>query len=209
MAYKFVVQHCLSRETTDDYLLQRRSSATCRTPQTIHSMVASSVDLHTTRVDCCRDGCVAFTADRKDLTACDACIAPRFRAEGKPHKQATFWPLLPWLRMMLADPNIGTGMVKAMQEAREAAAAGPPKDLRDWFDGQIFRKLVAQGYFSSNTCFVLSISTDGFQAWKQRGFEGWPIVATVLNIDPSGRAQVVSQMIHGITSGPSQPASLE
>jgi len=48
-------------------------------------------------------------------------------------------------------------MVKTMEEAREAAAAGLPKDLRDWFDGQIFRKLLAQGYFSSNTCVAISI----------------------------------------------------
>jgi len=172
-------------------------------------MVASSVDLHTTKVDCCRDGCVAFTADRNDLTACDACNAPRFRADGKPHKQATYWPLVPWLRMMLADPNSGAGMVKAMQEAPEAAAAIPPKNLQDWFDGQIFRKLVAQSYISSNTGDALNISTDGFKAWKQRRFEGWPIVATVLNIDPSGRVQVVSQLIFGITPGPGQPANLE
>jgi len=50
-------------------------------------------------------------------------------------------------------------MVQAMNEAREAAAAGSPEYLRDWFDGEVFRKLVAQGYFSSNTCIALSIPT--------------------------------------------------
>jgi len=59
--------------------------------------------------------------------------------------------------MMLADPGIGHGMVSAMKEAREEAAAGPPNDLSDWFDGKIFRALVAEGYFSSNTCIALSI----------------------------------------------------
>jgi len=100
-------------------------------------------------------------------------------------------------------------MVQAMNQAREAAAASSPEDLRDWFDGKVFRKLVAQGYFSSNTCIALSISTDSFQAWRQRGFEGWPIIATVLNIDPTSRVQVVSQIILGITPGPGQPADLE
>jgi len=100
-------------------------------------------------------------------------------------------------------------MVQAMNEAREAAAAGSPEDLRDWFDGEVFRKLVAQGYFSSNTCIALSISTDGFQAWRQRGLEGWPIIATVLNIDPTSQVQVVSQIILGIAPGPGQPADSE
>jgi len=172
-------------------------------------MVDSSVYLYTKKVDCCRAGCVAFTAHRQSLKACDKCEAPRYSADGKPIKQATYWPLLPWLRMMLADQYIGPGMVKAMKNARQAAQASPSKELRDWFDGQVFRKLVALGYFSSDTCVALSISTDGFQAWKQRGFEGWPIIATVLNVDPSSRVQVVSQLILGITPGPGQPADLE
>lgn len=48
---------------------------------------------------------------------------------------------------------------------------------------------MTMGYFPSNTCIALSISTDGFQAWKQRGFEGWQIIATILNIDPEARVK--------------------
>ena len=209
VAYNFIVQHCLSRETAEDYLRQRRSFGKCRTAHLLNSMVESSVDLHTKEVDCCRNGCVAFTAHRETLTECDVCKTPRYRADGRPAKKATYWPLLPWLRMMLADPDIGVGMVSAMKEACQAAADGPPKDLRDWFDGATFRKLYAQGYFSTNTCIALSISTDGFQAWRQRGFEGWPIIATILNVDPSSRVQIVSQLILGNTPGPGQPADLE
>jgi len=85
---------------------------------------------------------VAYTARRENLTACDVLKAPRYRADGKPHKQATYWPLSPWLKMMLVDPDIGVGMVKAMKDAREAAGASPTEGLRDWFDRSIFRKLV-------------------------------------------------------------------
>jgi len=56
VAYNFIVQHCLSREATDDYLHQRRSAATCRTPHELNSMVESSVDLVTKKVDCCSAG---------------------------------------------------------------------------------------------------------------------------------------------------------
>ena len=126
-------------------------------------MVESSVNLHTNEVDCCRNGCVAFTADRALLKKCEVYKAPRYRADGRPAKKTTYWLLLPWLRMMLADPDIGVGMVSAMNEARQAAAAGPQKDLRDWFDGTTYRKLYAQGYFSKNTSIALSISTDGFK----------------------------------------------
>ena len=209
VAYNLVVQHCLSREATDDYLRQRRFSGACRTLHALNSMIESSVDLYKKLFDCCRAGCGAITAHRKEYTACDVCNAPRYRAYGNPHKQGTYWPLLPWLRMMLADPEIGAGMVSAMKEAREAAESSPTRGLRDWFDGATFRKLGALGYFSYNTCITLSISTDGFKAWRQRGFEGWPIIVTVLSVDPTSRVQVVSQMILGITPGPGQPADLE
>lgn len=209
VAYAFIVHHCLCREAAEDYLLQRRTSGTCRTPHQLSAMIEASVDLQTKEVDCCRNGCVAFTASREALTQCDVCKTSRYRSDGRAAKKATYWPLLPWLRMMLADADIGAGMVTAMKEARQAAAAGAPKDLRDWFDGTTFRNLVNKGYFSTNTCIALSISTDGFQAWKQRGFEGWPIIATILNVDPSARVQVVSQLILGITPGPGQPVDLE
>ena len=145
---------------------------------------------------------MALNAHQKYFTACDICKALRHRAEGDPHKHAIYWPLLQCLRMMLADSKIGTDMVKALKEAREAAAASPVQGLRDWFDGATFRKLVELNYFPSNTCAALRISTDGFQAWKQKGLEGWPTIATVLNVHPSSRVQVMSHLILGITPGP-------
>jgi len=60
------------------------------------------------------------------------CKVPRCRSDGKSHKQVTYWPLLLWLRMMLADPDIGPGMVNAMKEAREAAGTIPGEYKRDW-----------------------------------------------------------------------------
>lgn len=209
VAYTFVLQHCRSREGTEDYQRQRRFHGTCRTPHSLNAMVESIVDLRTAKVDCCKNGCVAFTADREALSACDVCKAARHRANGQPAKQATYWPLLPWLKMMFAIAQIGPNMVSAMKEAREAAAAGPPTDLREWFDGAVFRKLVEQGYFCSNTSVALSISTDGFQDWKQRGFGGWPIIATIINLDQRSRVRIVSQVILGTAPGPGQPADSE
>lgn len=161
------------------------------------------------QVDCCRAGCVAFAAGRRDLTACDVCGAERYRANGLPKKQTTYWPLLLWLRMMLADFTMGEGMIKATEKTRQAAASASPEALRDWFDGATSRKLVTIGYFSNNTCIALSISTDGLQAWKQRGFHGWPIIAIILNIDPESRVQALSQLLLGVTPGPREPADLE
>ena len=105
------------------------------------------------------------------------------------------------------DPEVDGPLLLASKG--KFAAASPVHGLRDWFDGATFRKLVELNYFPSSTCAALSISTDGFQAWKQRGFEGWPIIATVLDVHPSSRVQVMSQLILGITPGPGQHAELD
>jgi len=185
VAYNFFVQHCLSREATDDYLHQRRSSGACRTPHALNSMGQSSVNLETTKVDCCKSGCEAITASRQAYTSCDVCNTPWYRADATPQKQETYRPLLPWLKMMLADPSMGPGMVQAMKDAREAAGTSPVDGLGDWFHGATFRKLVELGCFSSNTFISLSLPTAGCRAWRQRGLQGLPIIATVLNVDAS------------------------
>jgi len=166
VAYNFIMQHCLSREAIGDHLRQRRAAGTCRTPHLLNSMVAEIVDLYEKKVDCCSAGCVAFTARRKNLKECDICKDTPYRSDGKPHKQVTYWPLLPCIRVLLADPDIGPGMVNAIKEAWEGAGTSPVENIRDWVNGAIFRHLVELGYFSTNTCVALNISTDCFQAWR-------------------------------------------
>jgi len=199
VAYNFIVQNCLSREAIGEHLRQCRAASTCHTPHLLNSMVAEIVDLYEKKVDCCSAGCVAFTARRKNLTECDICKDTRCRSDGKPHKQVTYWPLLPWIRVLLADPDIGPDMVNAIKEAWEAAGTSPVEDIRDWFNGAIFRHPVELGYFSTNTCVALNNSTHCFQAWRQSGFEGWPVIVTILSVSPSSRVQVVSQNIICIT----------
>lgn len=118
MACIIVVQPCRSREATENCLGQRRLARWCRAPYSLNSMVESRVDLHTRMVDCYRNGCVAFTADRETLFESDKCNAARYRADGQAVKQATYWPLLRWLKVMLAKANIRPSIVKFAKEAR-------------------------------------------------------------------------------------------
>lgn len=120
----------------------------------------------------------------------------------------TYWSLTAWLTAMLADPELGPSMVDAMAKARQAATE-PVSGVEDWYDGSNFRTAVANGLFNLNTSIALSISTDGFEAWRQLGFQGWPVVAIILNLDPSTRTRIVSQVLLTITPGPRQPVDLD
>lgn len=109
---------------------------------------------------------------------------------------------------MLEDPRLGPDMMEAMSDARHAATL-PRAGLRDWYDGSTFRDAVAKGLFQSNTSVALSLATDGFEVWRQKGFQGWPVIATVLNLEPSTRSKNISQVLLTITPGPKQPVDLE
>jgi len=187
----------------DDYLRQRRSLGSCRTPHTLNSLVKSSVDIFTKKVECCRAGCAAFSAHRKDLEACDVCHAPRYRIEGKPRMKATYWPLLPWIRIL------GPAWSRLWKKHERPLQLAYPKISAIGSTAKSFASSSHRATSHPTPVLPSAFSTDGFQAWRQRGFEGWPIVATILRADPSGRVQVVSQLILGITPGPSQPADLE
>jgi len=69
---------------------------------------------------------------------------------------------------MLAHREVGPSMTIAMADARQAAKL-PLDGVRDWFDGNIFREAVRAGLFNYDTCVALSVSMDGFEAWRQRG----------------------------------------
>ena len=208
VAYSYIHHHRLTRAAASDYLKQRSRFVTHRTPRRLSEFVRASVDLHERRVDCCSNGCVAFVARRAQFDACDVCGSRRLLANGIPAKKAVYWSLSSWLLTVLADPVLGRSMTTAMADAIKAAKS-PSDGVRDWYDGKNFREAVAAGLIDSDTCVALSISMDGFEAWRQRGFQGWPIVVTVLSVEPNQRVKNIAQFILAVTPGPRQPADLE
>jgi len=55
----------------------------------------------------------------------------------------------------------------------------------------------------------LNLGTDGFQFWRQNGFEGWPIFATPLSVSPAQRTGNKYQLLLAVNPGPRQPVDLE
>jgi len=142
------------------------------------------------------------------MHVCDVCGAVRRLAVGTPGTQAVYWSLSSWLHTMLADPLLEHSMITAMADAIQAATS-PADGVRDWYDGKTFREAVAAGLIDTDTCVALSISMDGFEAWRQRGCQGWPIVVTVLCIQPNQRVKNTAKFVVAVAPGPRQPVSLE
>jgi len=65
------------------------------------------------------------------------------------------------------------------------------------------------GKFSSDTDVSLSISADGFEAWRQGGCQGWTIIGTILSMPISSRFKTASQLLLTVTPGPREPKDLD
>lgn len=207
--YAVSVQHHLSREAVGDILRLQCHSLKYRSPYRQQKLAGAAVDLREKLFDACPAKCVAFAAGRSTLDACDMCKQARYKpGTTTPRKQVTYWPMIPWLTAMLGDPTLGLDMTAGMAHARQRASQ-PRISIDDWYDGSNFRNAVQQGYFQADTDVAFSLSADGFEAWRQQGFQGWPVVATILNLPADSRTSLVNQVLLCVTPEPKQPADLE
>jgi len=140
----------------------------------MRKFIEASGNVEKRQVDCCLNGCVAFPHKRSRLTSCDACGTARYMASDKPPRQMTYWPLTSWLIYMLIDPILGPDKKTRMKEARSAASRNSDgmhrEVLHDWRSEVPFNEALPVGLFHKSTDIPISVSTDGFTAWRSREF---------------------------------------
>jgi len=171
-AFSFPTDNGISRSGAEAFLKQRmNSSLKRRSLFLLNQLIHEPVHLEEKVVDCCRNGCLAYTGERSQQTVCGFCKADRFYANRKVAKTTRYFNIAALMNMMLANPDIGPDMMDLMRKARLAAASGS-RSRDDWYKSDIFRILLAMGKFSSDTDVAQSIWADGFEAWRQGGFQG-------------------------------------
>lgn len=184
-------------------MLKQRSDLISRTPATHDSLVREVVQVHTLAVDACINGWLAITASRTDSNVWGVCQTSRRRIDETARKQVT-WSIVPWLVSLLASPATAKEMMSTMATARRDAAK-PTQELSEicaWYHGTVVRQLSQQGHFTADTDIAVSLSTNGFEAWRQQGFQAWPCVITALNLGSERRYKTSFQWIAVVTPGP-------
>jgi len=205
--YAVTDKHDLTQASVSDLLVLSTSAVECRTPYLLERFIDAAEKLETRAVDCCVNGCLAFTDNRASETACDACGASRYKTGGKPAKKVMYWSLTAWLAHLLSDPIIGKSTEENIEASRKAAEEGADGE-HDYFHCANFRFLRDRGLL--NGFFVpLNFGTDGFHFWRQNGFEGWPIVVTPLSMSPDQRTHNSHQLLLAVPPGLRQPVDLE
>jgi len=112
------------------------------------------------------------------------------------------------MAMMLADPDIGPDMIKLNEDAL-ADAEKARTVFKDFYHSDIYRDLVKKGIIKSPMDIFVSLGADGYEAWKQSGYQGWPIMLTIMSMPTSTRFKIASQSLVTVTPGPKEPKDLE
>ena len=208
--FTYRVQFRLTRAATESMLRQRRRELVSATPHKLNKLVRDTVSVHSRRDDACREGRVAFTAKHKSDDKCWICGAARYTSAGKPAKQVEYFSLIAWLKAILADPILGPEMMATMKAARlNASREDYNHPYAYCFDGNNLQELENDGCFSADLDFAISLSTDGFEAWRQQEFSAWPVTAMILSLAADRRSPNFSLLILCVTPGPKQPVHFE
>jgi len=82
-------------------------------------------------------------------------------------------------------------------------------EVHDYPHSSNFRHYRDAGLLDHGPFVPVNCGTDGFQFYRQNGFEGLPVTATPLTLSPDQRTRNKYQLLLAVTPGPRQPADLD
>jgi hypothetical protein len=160
------------------------------------------VDIKLNHVEICRNSCCAFTGIYENDSKCRFCTKERYiisnnsKTTQKSQKTAIYIPLLERFRIQYADS-------KRANELRYRSQRKECDDgYSDIFDGDLYKELVEEGFFSDERDIALIGSTDGYQIFRQKTDSCWIVMFINANLSPDIRVKKENLLISAIIPGP-------
>lgn len=160
------------------------------------------VDLKLNHVDMCKNSCCAFTGIYINDETCRFCNLERYIISNnskKPQKTAMYFPLLDRFRIQYADSE------RALKLRHRSQREKCDDEYSDIFDGDLYKELVEEGFFSDERDIALIGSTDGYQIFRQKTDSCWIVMFINANLPPTIRVKKENLLISAIIPGPNQP----
>jgi len=113
--------------------------------------------------------------------------------------------------MMLLDKQLSGVILDEMLQARRSASAARTH-YADHYESDTYRGWWADGIVSDSPDIIqiiLRLALDGFDPWRQTGFEGWIVTVSVMTIPADMRSQNVSTLPIFLTPGPKEPVDMD
>ncbi|GET53357.1 transposase domain-containing protein [Rhizophagus irregularis DAOM 181602=DAOM 197198] len=163
------------------------------------------VDLKLNHVDMCKNSCCAFTGIYINDVTCRFCNLERYiisnnsKKPQEPQKTAMYFPLLERFRIQYADSE------RALKLRYRSQREECDDEYSDIFDGDLYKELVEEGFFSDERDIALIGSTDGYQIFRQKTDSCWILMFINANLPPTIRVKKENLLISAIIPGPNQP----
>ena len=151
---------------------------------------------------------MSYTAMNAQATSCLGFKLELYNSQGQPAKTTRYWKIAPWMAMMLADPEIGPEMIELNEDALDDAEKARTV-FKVFYHSDIYRDLVKKGIIKSPIDIFVSLGAEGYEAWRQSGYQGWPIMLTIMRMPTSTRFKIALQLLVTVTPGPNEPKDLE
>ena len=120
-----------------------------------------------------------------------------------PRKVATFFPLLDRFKLQYNNPNRSLDLRYRHQYI--SSSEYEEGIIGDIFDGNLYKELTEDGYFTDERDIALIGSTDGYQIFKQKTDDCWVIMFINANLPPDERVKKENLLISSVIPGPNQP----
>jgi hypothetical protein len=168
--------------------------------------LSNLVNLQPVFIDMCINSCCAFTGQLTNDLSCHWCGQNRFIIENQnknPRKVASFFPLIDRFKLQFNDPQ----RALALRYRHEYVTNENYEDdnIGDLFDGNLYKELVDDGYFSDERDIALIGSTDGYQIFRQKTDDCWIVMFINSNLSPNERFKKQNLLISLVIPGPKQP----
>lgn len=152
-------------------------------------------------IDCCSDGCVAFTGRLLAVSACPTCGKGRYDHTGESRYKFQYIPLIPRLCLQYSHP----ARSRQLSSYRATFSPSEPDDgaRRDVFDGTWFRECWKNGYFQDYRDLAMRLTLDAIGTVKhpRRRQNITPVVLYLLNLHPETRENASNAVTTHIIPG--------
>lgn len=159
------------------------------------------VNINPTFIPMCINSCCAFTDELANVISCPWCGEAAYINQSSnmrtPRKVSTFLPLLDRFKLQYNNSRRS----EELRYRHRYVINNEDSSMGDIFDGELYKELTRDGYFTDERDIALIGSTDGYQIFKQRTDDCWVIMFINANLPPNERVKKENLLISAIIPG--------
>jgi len=170
-------------------------------------------DLKPRLIDCCINGCIAYTGDFEALDACPTpCGEPRWRLKGDqriPRQSFVYIPLTTRLLLQYRSSRRAHTLQTYCRPFFDQPIDQMPAEISDWWGAKRYRELRRQGLFSEPTDIALQLMLDGVNLLNRSTHSTTPVLCINYNLPPTVRYQKHNILLSLVIPGPGKYGNLD